>query len=835
MEAINLASGSARGCADVRALLVRYLDAADLPPALAKLAGDAVTLLEDAKWEADQSEESLKRLSDMIDAMRAAEANDSAAALDVVDDALITEFLNDQESTLQGFEEQCLALENGDREVIPALKRQMHTWKGDAGLLGFTDLAALMHQVEDLLPQTTGLPPSLVADALLKIKDQLAAYFAAKKAGETAVLNCDLALGLLSLNVTVPPPAAAPPPPVTVEPPTAAVTPPPAPAPVIANLPATYELPAEIDRDILSDFLAESVEHFQNAEVALMSLEGAPDNLEAVNTVFRAFHTIKGVSSFIGIAVVTELAHKAETYLDRVRKGQLVLEGGLIDLAFEANDLLKALVGKLNDALARGRLDIPPNYNELLRKLENPESIAAAAVKPARSEPRLGEIMMQQGAVAPEAVADALKQQDSGDQRPLGEILVDQQAAKPADVNTALRTQSASKTGEADGSVKVNTSRLDNLINMVGELVITEAMVYAGISASGAVDQHLLRNVSQLGKITRSLQELALTMRMVSVKPLFQKMARLVRDVARKSNKEVAFETFGEETELDRNVVEAIADPLVHMVRNAVDHGIENPGERPALGKSRAGRVTLSAAHEGGSVVITLTDDGRGLNAEKILKKAVDLALVEPGTQLSQAEMLKLIFMPGFSTADKVSDVSGRGVGMDVVRTNIEALRGSVDLDSSPGHGCKFSIRLPLTLAIIDGMVVRAGRERFIIPTVGITESLRPQSKDISTIQGRAELINLRGDLVPVCRLHRLFGINDAIEDLRDAILVIIESKARRCAVLVDQLEGQQQVVVKGLGHMFADVHGISGGAILGDGRISLIVDVDGLINAFSE
>ncbi|MBI5060035.1 chemotaxis protein CheA [candidate division KSB1 bacterium] len=828
MESINLSSGCVEGCQQVRAMIERYAAAADQPAALRELAQQAGALLDDSAWTADQSEASLKKLGDLLDAMRAAESNAPPAAQEVVDDALVMEFLNDQDSVLQDFEEKCLALENGDRDVLPAIKRQLHTWKGDAGLLGFIDLSRLMHQVEDLIPQTQGLPPSLIADALLKIKDQLAAYFTAKKSGQTATLQCELPLGLLSLNATQPEQPPLPPPtPVVASVP----TPPPATASVAP--PDSYALPAEIDMDVFHDFLAESVEHFQNAEVALMSLEGAPDNLEAVNTVFRAFHTIKGVSSFIGISVVTELAHKAETYLDRVRKGQLVLEGGLIDLAFEACDTLKALVNQLHEALANGAITVPPNYHELLRKLENPERVAATA----RTEPRLGEIMMAQGAVAPEAVADALKQQDSGDHRPLGEILVDQQAAKPADVNIALRTQAAApaKSAETDGSVKVNTSRLDNLINMVGELVIAQAMVNQDVFAQNAADQRLVRNVSQLGKITRSLQELALTMRMVSVKPLFQKMARLVRDVSRKANKEVAFETFGDETELDRNVVEAIADPLVHMVRNAVDHGIEKPDDRPALGKTRAGRVTLSAAHEGGSVVITLTDDGRGLNAEKILKKAVDLGLVEPGAQLSQAEMLKLIFMPGFSTAEKVSDVSGRGVGMDVVRTNIEALRGSVELASTPGQGCRFRIRLPLTLAIIDGMVVRAGSERFIIPTVGITESLRPQPKDISTVQGRAELINLRGDLLPVCRLHRLFNIPDAIQDLREGILVVIESKSKRCALLVDELVDQQQVVVKGLGNLFADVRCISGGAILGDGRISLIVDVDGLIHAFAD
>jgi two-component system chemotaxis sensor kinase CheA len=344
--------------------------------------------------------------------------------------------------------------------------------------------------------------------------------------------------------------------------------------------------------------------------------------------------------------------------------------------------------------------------------------------------------------------------------------------------------------------------------------------------------QRLVRNVAQLAKITRSLQELALSMRMVSVKGSFQKMARLVRDLARKSNKEIEFETDGEDTELDRNMVEAIADPLVHMVRNAVDHGVEPPADRAAAGKSRQGHVKLSAAHEGGSVVITLKDDGRGLNVDKILKKAIERGLVTANDNLTESEIFQLIFLPGFSTAEKVTDVSGRGVGMDVVRTNIEALRGNVDISSQLGVGTVFRVRLPLTLAIIDGMVVRAGEERFIVPTIAITESVQAEEKKITVVQGRSELINLRGDLVPICRLNRLFRIQKAIEDLQSGILVVVESKGRRAALLVDELMGQQQVVIKSLGSVFSKVKGISGGAILGDGRVNLILDVDGLIEA---
>jgi two-component system chemotaxis sensor kinase CheA len=314
------------------------------------------------------------------------------------------------------------------------------------------------------------------------------------------------------------------------------------------------------------------------------------------------------------------------------------------------------------------------------------------------------------------------------------------------------------------------------------------------------------------------------------VKATFQKMARLVRDLARKANKEILFETEGEDTELDRNMVEAIADPLVHMVRNAADHGVESPDERVNAGKPRQGKILLRAAHEGGFVTITLTDDGRGLNNQKILAKAVERGLIEPGTQLTDAEIHRLLFMPGFSTADKITDVSGRGVGMDVVRTNVESLRGSVEISSKQGEGSVFSVRLPLTLAIIDGMVIRSGTERFILPIIAITETFRPKAEDITTVQGQTELVMLRGDLIPVCRLGKTFSIEGAGLEITESILVVIESKRHRIALMVDELLGQQQVVIKSLGSMFGRVVGVSGGAILGDGRISLILDVEGLM-----
>jgi two-component system chemotaxis sensor kinase CheA len=336
--------------------------------------------------------------------------------------------------------------------------------------------------------------------------------------------------------------------------------------------------------------------------------------------------------------------------------------------------------------------------------------------------------------------------------------------------------------------------------------------------------------MQHLGKITRELQDLSMSMRMVPIQGVFQKMTRLVRDVARKAGKEIDFVVVGGETELDRNVVEAISDPLVHMVRNSVDHGIEPPDKREQVGKARAGRVQLRAYHQAGSIVIEITDDGRGLNKRRILEKAIAAGIVKPGQELSDQDLFKLIFHAGLSTAERITDISGRGVGMDVVRKNVEAMRGRIDITSTEGAGSTFTIRLPLTLAVIDGLIVKVGGEQFIIPINSIEQSIRPKADQLSTVQNHGEMCLLRGHLMPVFRLDRLFRIDGAKQEATEALVVIVHDNDRRCCLLVDELLGQQQVVIKSLGESLGAVAGVSGGAILGDGSIRLILDVPGLI-----
>jgi two-component system, chemotaxis family, sensor kinase CheA len=384
-------------------------------------------------------------------------------------------------------------------------------------------------------------------------------------------------------------------------------------------------------------------------------------------------------------------------------------------------------------------------------------------------------------------------------------------------------------------SVKVDTRKLDGLVDIVGELVILQSLIHEDAALARTGDERLTRNLAQLRRITSELQRGATAMRMVPIRQTFQKMARLVRDVSKRAGKTVELVLAGEDTELDRKVVEDISDPLMHMIRNSVDHGIESADTRFAAGKRDAGRLSLRAFHQGGSIVIEVADDGAGLNTERILAKAIAQGLVASDAALTPAEIHALIFAPGFSTAEQVTEISGRGVGMDVVRRNIEALRGRIEIHSEPGIGTTFSIKLPITMAILDGLLVSAGPERFVIPTFGIRESLRPSPAQVHGVNGSPRLIQVRDSLLPLVWLKDLFSIEGCVTDPTQAAVVVLEDDRKRVGLVVDTLIGKQEVVVKSLGAAFANIDGVSGGAILGDGRIGLILDAHGIVRLTHE
>ena len=658
----------------------------------------------------------------------------------------------------------------------------------------------------------------------------------------------------------------------------------------------------EGDKDLLQDFVMEAREHLDNADVHLLTLESDPHHDEAMNAVFRAFHTIKGVAGFLALDDIQTLSHEAENLLDKARKNELSLVDAAMDITFEAVDMLKRQVGHVNDALTNHKplerdAGLPGLAAEIKRissgKLDvrqDPDELP-----PSAPGQKLGEILMESAGVAPDKIEEALAlQQQETTVKPFGELVVEMGIATPEQVEEALKVQredpSAGKTGEIlarmgvlqgedietalinqagtrntpklgevlvkSGTagardvaqalrsqrmqqgiaqtrepVKVDAERLDQLVDAIGELVIAESMVSQSAALTGGASAELARYMAQLDKITRELQEMGMSLRMVPIRATFQKMARLVRDLAKKAGKQVDFRSEGDDTELDKTVIDKIGDPLIHMVRNAVDHGLEASSEdRVRHGKAAAGRVTLRAFHKGGNIYVEIEDDGRGLNPEAILAKARERNLISEGDTLTEREIWNLIFLPGFSTAQKVTDVSGRGVGMDVVKKNIEALRGEVEIHSEPGKGTKFMIRLPLTMAIIDGMVVRVGTQRYIIPTLSIITSLRPSEEQVSTVVNQGEMLKMQGRLLPLFRLERIFDISGAVQNLQQGIVVVVEADGKQTGVLVDDILGQQQIVIKSLGETLQGTPGLAGGAIMPDGTVGLILDIAGLV-----
>jgi len=582
------------------------------------------------------------------------------------------------------------------------------------------------------------------------------------------------------------------------------------------------------NEELLREFHTEAVDHLGQIESAVLELEQDVGSRDAINSMFRSFHTIKGVAGFLNLVPINRLAHEVESLMDLVRNDQLPVFTGIIDLVLEAKDTITTLIEQITDALSKGvepsvAIEVSRLMAQARWAMEGPEGYAAkTGAKPAATETP-AKVEAPASAEAAPAAQDAA---EANAPLPGGEA--ESVEAAPAEPDAKAAAAAKRKAAE-NATIRVNTWKLDNLMDMVGELVIVQSQLlesskHEESAASG--DSSLQRNMSQLSRITKELQHTSMALRMIPIKPTFQKMGRIVRDIGSKCGKKIRFETFGEDTELDRNVVEEIGDPLVHMVRNAVDHGLESsPEKRVEAGKDGTGYITLKAYHQGSNIVIELSDDGRGIDPDAVLKKAIANGIVSEGDQLSNEEIYKLIFAPGFSTAEKITDLSGRGVGMDVVRKNIEKLRGKVEIESELGKGSTFKILLPLTMAIVDGLVVKVGEDRFILPTTSVKVALRPDEEVLAKVQGNKEILNIRGKIIPLFRLHQHFAIPDAIAEPRDGTVVVVETGGKPCGLLVDDMVSKQEVVIKTLGGMMQGIPGVSGGAILGDGTIALILD----------
>ncbi|MCF6435491.1 chemotaxis protein CheA [Pseudoalteromonas sp. MMG022] len=657
-------------------------------------------------------------------------------------------------------------------------------------------------------------------------------------------------------------------------------------------------------------FFEESFEGLDAMESELVNIEPGTEDKEAINTIFRAAHSIKGGSGTFGFTSVSDFTHVLETLLDQIRDGQRELTTEYVNLLLKSVDCLRTLLRALQ---AEETPDLE-EANELRGKFEailgmestaEPTGSSDAVTEVAKNtyqidfkpkphlfktgnEPlfmisELGEL----GAIETQAFYDAVpdihqlhpdecflswrfflttdKEQSAIEEifewveddaeitiSICGGIFEDaaalseekeplsvQKTATQALVSPAGNKELAKKVenkkstdSSTSNSIRVGIDKVDSLINMVGELVITQAMLsqIGEQEITESTITALQEGLAQLAHNTRDLQENVMRIRMLPISFVFSRFPRLVRDISQKLNKQVELKLLGEQTELDKTVMEKISDPMVHLVRNSLDHGLEIPERRIAAGKDPVGTVTLNAFHQGGNIVIEIMDDGQGLNTERIRQKAIDNGLIQAHEELSSDEVNELIFMPGFSTADEVSDISGRGVGMDVVRRNIQALNGSVEVSSAPGVGSTFTIRLPLTLAILDGQLVQVAQHTYIIPLISIVESLQIDISKVSRVGKDLDVLRLRDEYIPILRLYDIFDHQGAIEELDKTLLVVVESDNHKVGLLVDDLLAQQQVVIKSLEANYQKVDGISGATILGDGRVSLIVDISGLI-----
>jgi two-component system chemotaxis sensor kinase CheA len=626
------------------------------------------------------------------------------------------------------------------------------------------------------------------------------------------------------------------------------------------------------DGDLLNEFCNEGRDLLQDIEQGVLVLEENPSHKDTLNRVFRAFHTFKGGAGYLGLEAIKNLAHELESVLDAARRGELPITTPVIDIILAGGDALRQFIEKISERLAGTNagepiciptLSIIARSHACLHGEPEPEAAAPAPTAPqpkAAAKPEAAPSVQpppapqQTPAVshnpsapppapAPPEPAPATAQPEAQQvAAPPAPPAPQHSAPAPALATAQPAVSNAPKpakpkaanpaSGEGPANfVKIDTLKLDSLVDLVGELVIAQSMVIQHPEVMELSDRQLARCMRQLARITTDLQHNAMSLRMVPIRAAFQKMTRLVRDLAGSQGKQIQLILSGEDTELDRNIVEELADPLIHMIRNSADHGIEMPDERVAKGKPALGTIRLQAYHQGGGIVICIADDGKGLDKDRIVAKAIQKGIIEPHASLSEKEIFELIFAPGFSTAEKVTDLSGRGVGMDVVRGNISRLRGRIEVESTFGKGSSFTIFLPLTLAIIDGLLVSLGDERFILPTLSVRECLRITENMISTVQGTGELVSVRGKLMPLVRLGNLLGIPGATNDATKGIIVVAESGTTQRCLLVDELLGKKEVVIKSLGDAFKSQVLMSGAAILGDGRVALIVDLDALAN----
>jgi len=685
---------------------------------------------------------------------------------------LLETFITEASELVQDLEIDLLSLESSgeDDELVNKIFRAAHTIKGSAGVVGLNEISDFTHSMEGVLDlvREHKLPiTSELVNALLKAVDLLKSMIKVAAEGEGEVDGREVSPVLKTLQTF---------------------------------LPSRPEEPAKEEKELSN----QAIGGFSYLEIDMT----LPENIFETGTdPLMIIKELQGLGEIIELSVNTESIpdlHSLDVYKLYlswhiiIKTGQLLSEIENVFVFVQENSVI--------------------SIEDVTHYFKDGVDVRVADM-------RLGEILTTKGLVSKKDLDEVLSSQHK-----IGELLVKSGKVSEDEVQNALQKQLKSREIQKSSTIRVDTDKLDKLVNLVGEMVIAVARVSQQQQNQLGSNKRIAQDAMEsLERISRELQEQVMRVRMISVEGLFSRFHRVVRDLAADQGKQIRLELFGTETELDKNVIEQLSDPLKHLIRNAVDHGIEQPEERQKAGKPKEAKVKLSACQQEGNIIIEISDDGHGIDHEAVLDKAIEKGLLKPGMELSEQDTYQLMFMPGFSTAKQVTEVSGRGVGLDVVKQNIADLRGAIQVISSRGKGTTFRIKLPLTLAIIDGMNVKVGQETLTVPLLSILESIRPYKEAVKTVEGKGEVIDVRGEYLSLIRLHELFAIETDKTEPSEALVVIVESGQRKFGILVDDVIGQQQAVIKSLDKNFRQVDGSSGATILGDGTVSLILDIYGL------
>lgn len=743
-----------------------------------------------------------------------------------LDDEVYGEFLSLQPEILQRMEALVLELETDiSDEKVNELKRLIHTMKGEAGFLNLDDTEQLCHKTEDIIEAGYSSDYTDLFFAVIDWLKHSFGYYSGIE--ENALPIAPVFKKISSITVT-----------------NDGVS--------LGKQDYIGEIENEIKRrlsdeifkmseepSLIKKFINQFKSNVPNINSFLLSLSAASDDEYAILKLNSIFSSIIAVSSFLELTEISFLSTEIQRLLNSFRQKSVHSCQVKIHTIFESIETLDLLYSHLENAILKNQTPIhEPTLGKCIYKIRavvEGHAIEHTISDDAESNKKIGDILIEKG-VANEATIEkcVVRQAESTPGTLIGEMLIREEKIPAVEVANALQTQTDLKKKSAAvvrEAINVDTEKLDKIINMIGELAIAESMIISSEEIREMASSDLNRNIFQMDKIIRELHKLGLSLRMIPIRPVFQKMGRVVRDIAKKSNKLVQFKTEGDDTELDKTIVDKLKDPLMHIVRNAVDHGIEETvKERREAGKPDSGSVYIQAFHKGGNIYIEIKDDGKGLNKKKILQKGIDIGIAVEGEIKDDSDIYNLILEPGFSTADKVTDISGRGVGMNVVKDSIDTLRGQVEIRSEEGAGCTFSLRIPLTMAIIDGMVIRVDNERYIIPTLSIVTSARISADKITSVINKGNMIQIQDKLVPLFDLHRLFSENGVKFQKKTCLVVVIEDNNHQTAILVDELIGKQQIVIKSLGKRLQNIRGISGGAIMHDSQVGLILDVNELV-----